>query len=185
MSGVRPRGLPLVPGISRFLELNVRTYVRHRGQPGVTFFSLDASLRLGVGVARWIFHLPYFYARMRLDRAAGEAGVCRFESQRCGAPPAAKFAAAYAPQGPPRAAPVGSVDHWLTDRYRVFSSDSDGTLWAADIHHLPWLLQPARATFTNLDVSAACGLPLVAAPQLLHYVTRLDVLVWGPQRLTK
>ena len=33
MSGVRHRRLPALPGLSRFPELNVRTYVRVRGSP--------------------------------------------------------------------------------------------------------------------------------------------------------
>ncbi|MBV8901140.1 MAG: DUF2071 domain-containing protein, partial [Verrucomicrobia bacterium] len=43
MRGVRPRFCPSVPGISHFLELNLRTYVRDRlGRPGIWFYSLDA-----------------------------------------------------------------------------------------------------------------------------------------------
>jgi len=39
MSGVRSRGLPPLPGLSRFPELNVRTYVTYKGKGGVYFFS--------------------------------------------------------------------------------------------------------------------------------------------------
>src|SRR5581483_6001353 len=35
MSGVRPWGLPALPGMSAFPELNVRTYVTLGGKPGV------------------------------------------------------------------------------------------------------------------------------------------------------
>src|SRR6478609_9720678 len=52
MSGVRLRGTPAAPGLSAFLELNVRTYVKAGGKPGVWFFSLDAANRLAVAVAR-------------------------------------------------------------------------------------------------------------------------------------
>src|SRR4029077_16757430 len=48
MSGIRARGLPPAPGWSAFPELNVRTYVRYRGMPGVYFFSLDAGNRIAV-----------------------------------------------------------------------------------------------------------------------------------------
>ena len=43
MSNVGPRGVPSLPGISAFPELNVRTYVRVADRPGVFFFSLDAG----------------------------------------------------------------------------------------------------------------------------------------------
>ena len=51
MSGVRPRDLPPVAGLSRFAELNVRTYVTRDGKPGVWFYSLDASNPIAVAIA--------------------------------------------------------------------------------------------------------------------------------------
>jgi uncharacterized protein YqjF (DUF2071 family) len=50
MSGVRGRGLPAIPGLSRFPELNVRTYVSYRDKPGVYFFSLDAANQQGPSI---------------------------------------------------------------------------------------------------------------------------------------
>src|ERR1700758_2464987 len=64
MSGVRARGVPPLPGLARFPELNVRTYVAYKDKPGVYFFSLDAANFPAVWAARTFFHLPYFYARM-------------------------------------------------------------------------------------------------------------------------
>src|SRR6266704_6531932 len=58
MSGVRLRGTPAVPWLSAFPELNVRTYVKCEGRPGVWFFSLDAGNPLAVAIARAWFHLP-------------------------------------------------------------------------------------------------------------------------------
>jgi uncharacterized protein YqjF (DUF2071 family) len=52
MSGIRLRGLPALPGLSRFPELNVRTYVTLGGKPGVYFFSLDAGSLPAVWAAR-------------------------------------------------------------------------------------------------------------------------------------
>jgi len=64
MQKIRPRFLPAVPGISDFMELNLRTYVHDRaGVPGVWFYSLDANQWLAVQVARNFFHLPYEYAK--------------------------------------------------------------------------------------------------------------------------
>src|SRR5690348_6294645 len=64
MSGVRPRFMPAVAGVSTFPELNVRTYVRYDNIPGVYFFSLDAGSRLAVQGARWGYGLPYFFSEM-------------------------------------------------------------------------------------------------------------------------
>ena len=71
MRGIRPVGLTSVPWLSSFHETNVRTYVHVNGRdPGVWFFSLDAANPVGVALARALFHLPYYYARMSLTRAA-------------------------------------------------------------------------------------------------------------------
>jgi uncharacterized protein YqjF (DUF2071 family) len=57
MNDVGLRRLP-APGATRFPELNVRTYARHLGRPGVWFYSLDAGSALAVAGARAWFHLP-------------------------------------------------------------------------------------------------------------------------------
>ena len=65
MQRVRPTGLPPVPWLSWFLELNVRTYVHDdAGNPGVWFFSLDCNQPVAVEIARRAFHLPYQHAAM-------------------------------------------------------------------------------------------------------------------------
>src|SRR5689334_21931376 len=43
VSGLHLMSLPPIPGLDSFNEINVRTYVHHKGKPGVWFFSLDAS----------------------------------------------------------------------------------------------------------------------------------------------
>src|SRR5437879_11235215 len=68
MARVRPRGLPPLPPVSDFLELNLRTYVRLDDKPGVFFLSIHASKRLAVRVARWFSPLPYACARMKCSQ---------------------------------------------------------------------------------------------------------------------
>jgi uncharacterized protein YqjF (DUF2071 family) len=94
MSNVAPRGVPAIPWLSSFPELNVRTYVRVDDKPGVYFFSLDAGSALAVRAARAMFNLPSFPASMRV---APEAGVIRYESRRCRSHPVAEFLARYTP----------------------------------------------------------------------------------------
>src|SRR5688500_17865980 len=62
MTNVAPRGVPALPWVSAFPELNVRTYVRVGDRPGIFFFSLDAGNPLAVTMARTLFKLPYFQA---------------------------------------------------------------------------------------------------------------------------
>src|SRR5437868_5405134 len=64
---LRPRGMPVM---SRFPELNCRTYVEFGRKPGVFFFSLDAGSRPAVWGARTFYFLPYFNADMNARREA-------------------------------------------------------------------------------------------------------------------
>src|SRR5438046_7317157 len=79
MTNVSPRGVPALPWISEFAELNVRTYVRVAGDPGVYFFSLDAANPVAVGIARTMVYLPYFSAEMKVEE---RDGWIHYESQR-------------------------------------------------------------------------------------------------------
>src|SRR4051795_4757016 len=89
LTGLRPRGLP---ALSRFPELNVRTYTMLGGKPGIWFFSLDAGSLAAVWGARLTYRLPYFKARMGIARE----GRIRYRSVRAGA----RLEAAYEPTGP-------------------------------------------------------------------------------------
>ncbi len=73
MDRVQLRGVPRIPGASRFPELNLRTYVRERNtnRAGVYFFCLEAANPLAVIVAKAVFHLPYHWARMSI-KARGD-----------------------------------------------------------------------------------------------------------------
>jgi uncharacterized protein YqjF (DUF2071 family) len=98
MSGMRFRGLPAIPGMAAFPELNVRTYVTHRGKPGVWFLSLDASSWSAVRGARLLWHLPYFNARMSANADSDRITYQSTRTQRQ-APPA-RLAIRYGPIGP-------------------------------------------------------------------------------------
>jgi uncharacterized protein YqjF (DUF2071 family) len=179
MSGVRPRWLPSMPGVSAFPELNVRTYVSAGGQPGVWFFSLDAGSSVAVRIARVTFGLPYYRARMAL-RSAGEH--VQYESVRThrGAPPAA-FLARYGPTGDPARSRPGSLDLWLTERYCLYAVDSAGTVYRGEIEHEPWPLQAAHAEIEANTMATAARITLPSLPPRVHFARRLDVVAW-PRR---
>jgi uncharacterized protein YqjF (DUF2071 family) len=178
MRNVRPRGLPAVPWLSHFAELNVRTYVTAAdgSKPGVWFFSLDAANPMAVMLARRFFMLPYYDAAMA-TRTAGDAVYYTSRRTHAGAAPA-NFMARYRPTGPIYQATRGTLEHWLTERYALYTTDRQGRPIIGEIHHLPWPLQPAEAEFEINDVTGAAGLGLPDVPPLLHFVRRLDVLIW-------
>lgn len=174
---LRVRGLPRLPGISRFPEINVRTYVTLDGKPGVWFFSLDAGSRLAVAAARRLYLLPYFLADMQVTRQAGRIG---YISRRvhAGVAPAA-FIAEYQPVGAAAAAEPGSLAWFLTERYCLYAADRRGGIHRTEIHHRPWALQPAEVDIRTNTMAEALGLRLQGLPRL-HFAAIQDVRVWPP-----
>lgn len=172
MTGVRPRFVPPLPGVSSFVELNLRTYVVAEGKPGVWFFSLDATSRLAVRGARRFFHLPYFDARMSSVR---RDGFVHYRSERIhrGAP-GAGFAARYRGAGRTRGS---DLERWLTERYCLYAA-KDGRLFRGDIHHPPWPLENGEAEIETLDMTRLLGIDLSPRPPLVHFAERIDVVAW-------
>jgi uncharacterized protein YqjF (DUF2071 family) len=178
MSGVRLRGTPAVPWLSAFPELNVRTYVAAGGKPGVWFFSLDAGNALAVAVARSWFHLPYFRARMSCEACGG---WIEYESQRTHRSAASGvLKGRYRPVGAVFSAKPGSLEHFLTERYCLYTVDGAGRVIRGEIHHEPWPLQVAEAQLPKNTMAEAAGLSLPAQKPLLHFARRQDVVVWPP-----
>ena len=181
LDNLRLRGLPSVPGVSEFPEINVRTYVRRDGKPGVFFFSLDAGSALAVASARRLYALPYHHA----DFSVAHAGTrTRYACRRRGATPAV-FDATFEPTGPAAHAAPGSLEAWLTERYCLYAVDPARQIYRAEIHHVPWPLQPATAVIRTNTMAAASGLSLPDGSPLLHYAERLDVMVWRPTRVAQ
>lgn len=135
MNRIRPSFLPPVPGISWFLELNVRTYVHDaEGTPGVWFFSLDCNQSLAVELARRLFHLPYEHAEMKIERAGEKID---YECRR--RPQAGEFAHfEYRRCDEGSLATPGTLEFFLLERYVLFSADASGRIYSGRVHHAPY-----------------------------------------------
>jgi len=177
MSGVRARGLPALPGLSRFAELNVRTYVTLDDKPGVFFFSLDAANLPAVFAARTLYRLPYFHADMSVDVKPNSV---RYRSRRYRRE--AEFRGVYRPVGEVQLRRHGTPEHWLTERYCLYTV-AKGRVYRGEIHHQPWPLQDADAEIKTNTMAAASGITLPDTKPLLHFSRRLDVLVWPLRRV--
>jgi uncharacterized protein YqjF (DUF2071 family) len=182
MTNVAPRGVPPWPWLSAFAELNVRTYVRVAGRPGVCFFSLDAASLPAVLGARALFVLPYYWADMAVR---AEHGRIHYRSRRRTSRVPARFVARYQPVAPPVEPRVGTLEHFLTERYCLFTADRRSQVWRVDIHHLPWPLQAAEAAIDVNSMASAAGVSVPATAPLLHFSKRQDVLAWSMERVTE
>ncbi|MHB1560371.1 MAG: YqjF family protein [Isosphaeraceae bacterium] len=183
MKGVRPVGLPAVRGLSSFHETNVRTYVHHAGRdPGVWFFSLDAANAIAVALARRFFHLPYFPARMFLEREARAvadapqpivyAGV-RLRSD----PRPASYLIRAVPAGPVHTAEPGELEHFLIERYLLYTLVDD-RVYVGQVHHRPYPVQSAAVLSLDEALLRAAGIPRPDLRPLAHFASGVDVKVY-------
>jgi uncharacterized protein YqjF (DUF2071 family) len=82
------------------------------------------------------------------------------------------FAARYRPTGETIHAQLGSLEFFLTERYRLFAADA-----RAEMHHDRWLLSPAEA-----EVELASIAPFaLGEPRCCHSAFRQDALIWPPE----
>lgn len=181
MSGVGIRWTPSLPYLSRFPELNVRTYVTINGKPGVWFFSLDATNPMAVRGARYLFHLPYMDAKIKVSR---EADWIQYSSDRTHrGEPSAKLDCEYRPLGCPYEAEPGSLAHWLTARYCMYMSNSRSQIFRGEIDHGPWQLRDAQAIVRHNSMTDWLGIDLPKIAPICHFSSLTKVQAWGKERV--
>lgn len=179
LSHIRLRGLPTLPFLSHFPEINVRTYVRRDDKPGIWFFSLDASHAILSEVARHWFRLPYRHSQVSMQHRDGWIEYSCHKSQIGKVP--IEFRARYRPIGPVSLADPGTLAHWLTERYCLYTINHAGDLFRAEITHIPWPLQPAEVQIDRNTLSLADGISLHGTPPIVHYSKSITSLIWSPE----
>ena len=124
---LRLRGLPPVPGLSRFGEVSCLTHVRLGDERGVWFFRIDAATRLGSLVGRALYALPYHHSAVTVS-ADGEWRRVRSAGLGEGQGAQPELHARYRPTGPEHEARAGTLAHFLVERFVMFSRTAGGTL---------------------------------------------------------
>jgi uncharacterized protein YqjF (DUF2071 family) len=182
---MRVRG-PLGPGgpglasVTAFPETNVRTYVvGPDGEAGIYFFSLDAGALPAVLAARGGWGLPYFWARMRIEK---EAGSIRYRSSRRMPGPAGSGHDI-------TVSPGGSIeqderDRFLTARF-VLWHEHAGALLRTRADHEPWQLRSVEVRSCREDLLSAAGLPAAEGRPLAHYGERVRVRIGVPRPVSR
>ena len=182
MTNVAPRGVPSLPWISAFAELNVRTYVHVDDKPGIYFLSVDAASALAVRGARILLNLPYYSARMNVST---DGPAIEYESRRHDDAVEATLLAKYSGVGSTYQADPGSLEYFLTERYCLYNLDHRRAPYRLDIHHPPWALQLADAELSRNTMADAAGVRLRDTKPLLHYSRRQDMVAWPPCPLVR
>jgi hypothetical protein len=194
MLDVHPIWSPSIPPLSNFHETNVRTYVRYRGAPGVWFFSLDAANAIAVRLARAVWKLPYHFAQMHLDvspppsadlasrgsNSLSDVGDIRvsYRTERLWPEPTpAACSVEYTTTGTPDRAEPGTLEHFLAERYLLYTKASRGLL-CGQVHHTPYPLQTAEIHSLDETMIASAGIHHGPEPPLSHYARGVDVDIY-------
>lgn len=150
-----------------FPELNLRTYVRHKGRAGVWFFRIHANARLANWAARAFFSMPYHYATMTFSpQGDGFRLTTRRQRMEGGV---SKLDVAWTPRGGERLFPPGSLARALGERYCAFAADRDGDRWKellrGDLIHDPWTFcEDVEVHIQRDNIWSSEGIPLMQAP---------------------
>lgn len=182
MEEVRVGPLPAVPGLSRFLELNLRTYVvDEAGVPGVWFHTLDADDAVAVAIARTCFHLPYHRAHQHAGR--GEDGTLTFHSRRRSGSERGTSTLRWRPGAPLPAPAAGGLTHFLVERYVLYARSRNG-LFRGRIAHPPYQVRAATVEVDAAALFRAEGFaPPATPPEHVVCCDGTDVAVLGLQRI--
>ena len=190
-SHVRPSGVPPLPGLSFFPQLNLRTYVTLQGKPGVYYFSVDNAHLSAVWFTRVFFRMQYWHSSIQISGATiqarkPEGRAIHFRSSRLHGPKAAngpaRFDVVYAPEGVPERARPRSLDEFLTERYCVYSWYRR-KCYRTEVHHQPWALQRASVEILENSTAEPLGLALPKQPDVCHFSRSLKMLVWAPENI--
>jgi hypothetical protein len=188
LTGVRPVLTPPLPWISHFHEVNVRTYVHHEGRdPGVWFFSLDASSSIAVAAARAAYRLPYFNADIDFHVGEGPLPEIAFDSRRTdsrGTLPANAHVRYKPMEGPVMHATPGTIEHFLLERYILYTQDDERRLYRARVHHQSYPAQRVELTAPVEETLVwAAGIRRPDHIELSHYAREVNVKVYPLERV--
>jgi uncharacterized protein len=188
----RVLGIP-VPGHRDFDEVNLRFYVRRRGEDGewrraVVFVRELVPRRAIALVARWCYNEPYSAVPMRHELALDGAGD--------GAPGRAAYLWRIGSHwhrlevrtvGRPALPEPGSEAAFVTEHYWGYTTQRDGGCKEYQVLHPPWRVWAAAGVVFDCDVRQVYGAGfaecLVGAPRSAFVAEGSGVTVYRGRRL--
>lgn len=183
MRGIGVPGMPAVPYLGSFPEVNVRTYVRRNGVPGVWFCSLDINRLLPTIVARTTYTLPYCFGKASNKRVGDELHTMverRWPRGSASTKIQLKILEPIIEPSP--------LEVFLSARWGLYTTTRGGSLRYAPISHEPWRLQRAEIIELNDSLIEAAGFaaPTVATngePNVM-FSSGVSVRVGLPKRVS-
>lgn len=179
MRGIGVPGLPAVPWLGSFPEINVRTYVIRNGVPGVWFLSLDVNRFLPALVARVSYRLPYCWGSAS-NGVDGERLVStvrrRWPSRGARTSLSVAIGGVIEQQS--------ALEVFLTARWGLYSRGLAGRLMYAPVDHPRWVLHRATALHVDDSLIVAAGLPAPVGEPHCMFSPGVPVRIGLPRRVT-
>jgi uncharacterized protein len=154
MRGMRPfRGGRLAAWLFKPIAtndyLNVRTYVRHRGEPGIYFLTEWMNNRFSVRLGPWTFGLPYRFGELNYEHQCENGKLSGAVREQMRGPAFEYKGELMQPTFAP--CPAGSLDEFLLERYTAYTSHKS-TRRFFRIWHSPWAQQPIRIAVSSTSL---------------------------------
>jgi hypothetical protein len=164
MDQIRFPFTPVIPGLSSLWELNLRTYVKVNGTPGVYFFCLDTPNILGNWIAQNFFRLPY-----RFSKIESSVQDFKYNFQSKGKDYLLKTNANILPE-------IFSdpFQKWVTERYHLFL-EKNGKSWRGDVIHEPWQVHSANMNLIQGQFTHQIGHELPPHFDSIYYAKQIYV----------
>jgi len=163
---MRVHYLPPFPYISNFKEINVRTYVIHKGIRGIYLFSIETDKITEVLLTRAFIGLPY--EKSLIKKSSHK--VLSVNSYH-------NYFLNYSltPVGLPTV--KSKLDYWLTERHCLYNYQNN-TLYRHDIHHKEWKLEEIDISISDVNYDFK-NFSLNINPDKIHFSKKLEVLLWN------
>lgn len=171
VTNMRFRGLPKIPYLHTFNEINIRTYVTYKGNRGVYFFSLSVNKWLNA-LAPKLLLFPYYYKKIALQQ--DEVFHFSLKGQN------EKFDCSYSSASDLFITSPGSLDYWLLERY-CFWTVKRKWLFRGDIHHEQWRVNEAKVSIRDNSLARFLPRSIFQDKPRTHFTERKQVFIWPIQ----
>ena len=168
--------MPAVPYFGSFPEVNVRTYVRRNGVPGVWFFSLDVNRFLPALVARVSYFLPYCWGR-----ASNKRTDSTLETEVRRRWPSRASTSIRVSIGDPIESP-DELSVFLSARWGLYSRGIGKGVRYAPVDHETWPLWTATLESLNDTLLTAAGLSAPKGDPHVMFSPGVSVRIGLPRR---
>jgi hypothetical protein len=168
--------MPAVPYFGSFPEVNVRTYVRRNGIPGVWFFSLDVNRFLPALVARVSYFLPYCWGK-----ASNRRTDTTLETEVRRRWPSRASTSIRVSIGDPIESP-DELSVFLSARWGLYSRGIGKGVRYAPVDHETWPLWTAKLESLNDTLLTAAGLSAPIGDPHVMFSPGVSVRIGLPRR---